>query len=368
MLTLTSIILLFLHSVYFLVNRILIKGLNRLLGDVDRDEQVTGADHRDKKVSVLIAVRNEEKSLNSCLDALLKQDYPREKLEIILVNDRSTDKTAAILESYSSKHPDLFKTIDVDNGESSQSPKKYALNKGIKMCTGEIILSTDADCVFKKQWISAMISKFNSDTGMVLGPVLHYKNPKMNQFLWGIQALEFFSHTVVSSSLIANDFPINASANNMAYRKIAFSQAGGFGAHQHIISGDDDFLMQKISYLKTWKIRFSTCPDSAVQTRPCTTFRHIWEQRKRWASKCSFYARKQVFFLSYVYLYYFLILSLVICGLVSLPVLALGLASWSFKTWMDYNALKLGAKLFSQEKLLDWFLPAAIIQNSIFPS
>jgi cellulose synthase/poly-beta-1,6-N-acetylglucosamine synthase-like glycosyltransferase len=347
------------HFFYFLVNRVLLRGLNRL--PTENTPLKSGSSDELRKVSVLISIRNEEKVVKACLDALLSQDYAREKYEVILVNDRSTDKTGQILDSYVTRNPELFKCITITQEETSASPKKYALSKGIKLCSGEIILSTDADCIFTEKWISCLVSNFDADTGMALGATTHYQQPDMNQFLWGIQALEFFSHTVVSASMIANNFPINANANNMAYSRKAFEQAGGFEVHRHITSGDDDFLTQKIAALKKWKIKFITHPDSAVMTSPCKTFREIWEQRKRWASKCSLYGKKQVAFLSGVYFYYFLILTLILSGLFVPAFLLPGLTSWALKTLMDYLAVRHGTNIFRQEKLLDWFIPAAIL-------
>ncbi len=341
---------------YFVVHRRLLFGLQKL--EIAASNPTSPL----QKVSVLISVRNEEAILTESLTHLVQQDYPMEALEIILINDRSKDQTPVIMEEFRSKYPHLFKitTIETDNS-LGLSPKKYALSQGIKSCTGQIILSTDADCLVPPTWVSAMASKFTENTSMVLGLTTYFQDKTLSPWLMGMQSLEFFSHSLVSASLIGNQFPINANANNLAYTRVAYDKVEGFSTNSHIISGDDDFLLQKIAKSKIGVIKFSADPLSYVTTRPSTSLTQIWEQRKRWASKCSFYGAKQVTFLSTIYAYYLLIFLMILAGIVCPIYLKIGLVVWCLKTFMDYQVMKKGAQIFKQHNLLSWFLPTAVV-------
>jgi cellulose synthase/poly-beta-1,6-N-acetylglucosamine synthase-like glycosyltransferase len=355
--------LIFLNIAYLVVNLRLGSGLTKLK-KVNSSNKTSGPLPNPPaayKVSVIIAMRNEEDVLEKCLNSLISQEYDKDLLEVILVNDRSNDNTSNILHMFLNQNPNLFKILEIRAEDTHNSPKKYALKRGLELAKGDIVLSTDADCFFGPRWVSSMVSQFSSQTGLILGLTNYYRDPSINSTLWGTQALEFFSHSVVSSSLVNNNLPVNANANNMAYLKHAFDEAGGFETNKHVVSGDDDFLLQKIHALGHWEIKYNTDPDSFVYTRPSRKLGQIWEQRKRWASKCTFYEKRQVIFLSIIYAYYCLIL----ISLILLPFAPLtfmwGAASWVWKTSLDFLIIRKGADIFQQNSLLKWFLPAGII-------
>ena len=86
-------------------------------------------------VSVIVAAHNEAKNIAVCLDSLLNQDYPEEKMEIIIVDDRSVDDTALILEKYDQNHK-LLRVLSILECEKGLSPKKNALTHGINIASG----------------------------------------------------------------------------------------------------------------------------------------------------------------------------------------------------------------------------------------
>ena len=120
-------------------------------------------------VSVIIAARNEEANIERCIGALEAQDYSNKFFEVIIVNDRSTDNTANLIINKTDSLSN-FHTISVKDLPAATSPKKYALQKGIEASKGEIILTTDADCVPKPGWISGIVKTYSDDKiGMVVG-------------------------------------------------------------------------------------------------------------------------------------------------------------------------------------------------------
>jgi cellulose synthase/poly-beta-1,6-N-acetylglucosamine synthase-like glycosyltransferase len=348
------------NGVYAVLNGQLIRGL----GNLTRQGRVNAARQRPDpspllpKVSVLIAARNEELRIRKCLECLAAQDYPRERTEIIVVDDRSNDGTAAILAEYAARLPG-FRYLSLTETAAGFSPKKYALSQGLRLAGGEIIITTDADCIMAPRWIGALVSEFAPDIGLVSGLTTYYD---AGPGAWnGVQALEFFSYAVVAAALIGLNFPVNGNANNLAYRREVFDEVSGFASHGGIVSGDDDFLIQAIHKQGRWAIRYAVTPESQVRTDPPTDLRQFWEQRKRWASKCSLYQPKQVAFLALIFAYYISIPLCLLGGVFHRSWLVAGLAGFAIKTVSDGLVMRRAAKLFGKESLMRSFLPAAIL-------
>jgi glycosyltransferase involved in cell wall biosynthesis len=111
-------------------------------------------------VSVIIPCRNEEKFIEKCLDSVLAQDYPKENLEIFVVDGASEDETKRVVEGYSKDHS-FIKILD--------NPKKYTpfgLNIGIKASKGDIVIRMDAHAGYENNYISKCIEyleKYKAD-------------------------------------------------------------------------------------------------------------------------------------------------------------------------------------------------------------
>ena len=341
------------NAVYSALNLQLIRGLANL---AKRQVRPVGPL---PSVSILIAARNEELRIRKCLECLNVQDYPPEKLQIIVVDDRSDDGTAAILAEYAARLPGRFRFLSLTETAPGFSPKKFALSQGLQIATGEIIVTTDADCIMAPAWISSLVAEFTPDTGLVSGLTTYYE---VSNGTWqGVQALEFFSYAVVAAALIGLRFPVNGNANNLAYRREVFDAVAGFSSHGGIVSGDDDFLIQSIHRQGRWKIRYAVTPESQVRTEPPLSVGQFWEQRKRWASKCSLYQPKQTIFLSVIFSYYAVIPICIAAGLFQHRWLLPGIASWCIKTGTDWLVMRRAAGVFGKKELLRWFIPTSLL-------
>ncbi len=338
---------------YWVLHRRLLQGLGNLGRNRSNPDR--------PPISILIAARDEEARLADCLSALLAQDYPPAKTQIIVVDDRSTDGTAGILADFQSRHPGRIQSLRVDQTDPTVSPKKYALSLGMVEAQGEIILTTDADCTMGRQWASALVEQFAPGTGMVLGLAAFYEPVKRQRMVWEVQSLEFLSYSVVASSLVGLGFPVHGNASNIAYRKTAFDEVSGFDSHKNITSGDDDFLLQAIHKSGRWDIKYSVLKETEVQTAPPESLRHFWEQRKRWAGKCGFYQPRQVAFLGAIFGYYLLILSALAGGIFSRRLLRLGLFGFAVKTLADFKVMRAGMRLYGKPEMMKAFVPTAII-------
>ena len=126
-------------------------------------------------LSIIVAARNEEKTISSCMNSLIKLEYPIDKYEIIFVDDHSIDKTAEIIKEYQSQFQQLH-LISLQNegeNESIKFPKRRALEAGIAFSKGEIILMTDADCEVSPHWAKLISSVFKIENCVFVGgPVL----------------------------------------------------------------------------------------------------------------------------------------------------------------------------------------------------
>ncbi|WP_309485956.1 glycosyltransferase [Sphingobacterium spiritivorum] len=108
-------------------------------------------------VSVLIAARNEEQVIERTINCLLNQDYPKELLEIIVIDDHSTDRTAEIVRLYAVKG---VKLLQMNESDKLNSYKKKAISNAIDIAQGEIIVTTDADCRMGRHWLSTVVGFF----------------------------------------------------------------------------------------------------------------------------------------------------------------------------------------------------------------
>lgn len=233
-------------------------------------------------VSIVVAARNEETNIQRLMTALLNQNYPLELYEIIVANDGSTDATEENVKLFAEKWKNV-KLINVTGRDKAVSPKKNALSQAISRAQGEIIMSTDADCLVSQHWIEAMLANFEQ-ADMVLG----FSRTRLADWQKAslAQKFEYFDFAVMffaAGGAIAAERYFSCSGQNIAYRQSEFNEIGGFRQIDHLISGDDLNLMQL--FRKAGKqIRFCFSPRSYVYTQPVKNWIELLNQRSRWAS------------------------------------------------------------------------------------
>ena len=231
-------------------------------------------------VSVIIPARNEEKNIGALLEDLLNQDYPPERLEIVVVDDCSDDNTRNIVEGMIANN----KRIRLSGTRNSQSPythKKRAVHQGILSSSGEIIMTTDADCRIPKSWVSRTVSYFVPEIDLVTGDVI----VEGSGFVGWLEALEATGIHAMAAGLMNSRFPITCNGANLAYRRSAFERVNGFEGIGHMVSGDDDLLMQKIAKEKSSCVAFISGKETAVYNNAVKSPGEFFARRARWASK-----------------------------------------------------------------------------------
>ena len=224
------------------------------------------------KTSVLVCAHNEEKNIKNCVDKILNQEY--DDFELVIVNDRSTDKTSEIINSIKNHK---LKIVTIENCKEGYSPKKNAITKGIERATGEYILLTDADCVPSSyNWITRMNQAIDSKTELVLGfsPYQSFNTwlNKLIQFDTFVTAIQYLSFALRRKSTMGV-------GRNLLIKKSAFERVEGFKGFEKILAGDDDIIVQKISNDKN----VSICVDkeSFMVSQPKTNWKEWFSQKRR---------------------------------------------------------------------------------------
>lgn len=258
------------------------KGLGNLSSEVQLNQ-------KDEFVSIIVPFRNERKNIVKNLNSLTSQSINDDKYEIIYVDDNSEDDSFIILsEASKPENVVLLKSpIKID----ARAHKKKALQYAIEKANGDIIITTDADCTHSTKWLETMLTYFDENTAFVSGPVKFSSNGSLFE---EIQKLEFSSLILVGAGLIGINSPIICNAANLGFRKSVFFEVGGYDDNLSISSGDDEFLMQKISKQTAYNIKFCLNNNAMTFTSPNENIRQLYQQRKRWASKGFHYADKLI--------------------------------------------------------------------------
>ncbi|MFA5803517.1 MAG: glycosyltransferase [Melioribacteraceae bacterium] len=227
--------------------------------------------------TVIVAARNEEKNISACLEALNNLEYPEGKLEIILVDDKSTDKTGEIISSFISGKS-KFKKIVTKKEIGHLKGKTNALAIAIEQAKGEIILTTDADCIVSPTWAKSLASYYSDDVAIVNGFTVQNAH---TQFA-GMQHLDFVYLLSVASATINFNKPTSCIGNNMSFRKSAYDEIGGYENLPFSVTEDFNLLFA-IHKLKKYRIIYPLDIKGLVTTLPCSDIKSLYRQKKRWA-------------------------------------------------------------------------------------
>jgi biofilm PGA synthesis N-glycosyltransferase PgaC len=305
--------------------------------------------------SVLVAVRNEESTIFNCLLAIGFQYYPSAFYELVIINDHSTDNTVDEVKRFISNFPGLSIRLIDANGEG----KKSAIAQGINASSGELILVTDADCIMSQGWIKSFAGAYEkSGARCISGPV-----KMVGEGVFGSsQVLEFMSLIGVGAGSISARMPVMCNGANLCYERAAYEAVGGFGGNDQYASGDDIFLMLKISKrYGSGSLIFLKDPKAIVTTSAQPNLQSFLKQRMRWTSKSPGYKD------------FGILLTAISVMLISLGLLlgfGYGLLSGHWQPFLlmaiskliiDLPLLISVAAFMHQKRLLFWYLPVQIM-------
>ena len=228
-------------------------------------------------VSLVICLRNEEHNLPVLFQALNNIDYPQDRLEIILVNDQSTDGTVALIGEYqqSSKHKIIVETLSAD--VPGFPGKMGAMIRGMSSATGDIIALTDANTSPKPDWIRQLVSHFDNDVGIVGGPIRISGKTAWSR----IQALDWAYLFAAGAGTAGWNIPQSVFGKNVAIRASTYREIGTLEATPFSVT-EDLALLSAIRDRTQWKIRLPMEESITLDTAPTHDLKTLWHQRRRW--------------------------------------------------------------------------------------
>ncbi len=309
-------------------------------------------------VSVMVPARNEAGHIATCLDALLRQTYPAAALQIIVLDDFSTDETAAIVRSYADRGVQLFSLASFFP-EPKGAHKKKALALGVEQARGELVLTTDADSRVPPTWVAAAVAAYQQGAVAITGPVVFQnENNRFERF----QSLDILGTMVITGAGLYSGHLLLANGANFAYSRQAFDAVDGFAGIDRQASGDDVLLMQKLAAAYPGRMRFLKGADYQVASYPESTLADFWQQRLRWASKTGSYARPYILMVyAFTALWCWVILLTPLQAIaIGPPAFALTLLLWGIKSGTDFLFLRAAARFFGRTDLLQSFAYAEV--------
>ncbi|AYL98237.1 glycosyltransferase family 2 protein [Mucilaginibacter celer] len=313
------------------------------------------------RVTVLIAARNEEANIGKTIQDLLEQDYPKHLVEIIIVDDHSTDSTADIIRSY---EPQGVKLLQLKLGEVLNSYKKKAIAEAIKLSTGDFLMATDADCRMGKSWISTVVGFYEQNNlVMISSPVTYFQEQSVFERM---QTLDFSSLIGMGGSFITLGFAATCNGANFAYRKDVFYEVGGFSGIDELASGDDELLLHKVAQKYPGRIGFLKHREAIVYTHAKPNLKEFMNQRRRWASKSTKYKDKRmVAFALSVWLCNFMLFFTAVLGIFNLYFLKLFFITIGAKYIIDMVYMTPIMNFLKRRQLL-WYVSFTLPANIIY--
>ena len=234
------------------------------------------------RFSIIVVYRNEIHALPTVLQSLLNQDYDPALLEVILVNDASKDGSKELVAELIKQHPS-FHFIHFDRNAKSASAKKDGITQALSIATHEHILLTDADCTLPQSWVSAYNTHYQSyaDAIIVAGPV----RLSGTGFLAGLQQLEMLALQTITAGAFAIRQPFMCNGANFSFKKEAFETVHGYTGNDHLSSGDDVFLLEKLAAEDVTQCHYLKNLNAVVTTTAKSSWKEMMEQRARWSRK-----------------------------------------------------------------------------------
>lgn len=226
-------------------------------------------------VSVLVACRNEETNIGDCLQALASQDYPRDRMEILVGNDQSTDGTSAILATWRNRFPPL-RVLELSDADKPLPGKPGVLAVLAHQAKGEIFLITDADVMVNTRWISTLVEPLTKGCALVTGTTLMETPNRLARF----QQYDWSFYIGILHGMENLGIATTTMGNNMGVTRAAYEATGGYENIPFSITED---LQLFIEVKKRGGAHAHLMePGSLGVTRPQPDYPSLIKQRHRW--------------------------------------------------------------------------------------
>lgn len=316
--------------------------------------RLKGEAHPEITIDVIIPARDEASTIAGCLDSVFNNTYPDSLYTVWVVDDFSTDKTAAIVQQRQREYSNLqlIQMADYPQKEGAVAFKKQAIAKAISLSSAELIVTTDADCQVPEDWLPGWATFFKQEqVVMATAPVeLEAEDSVLGRF----QALDTLGMMLITGAGIKGDWMRMGNGANLAYLRSAYAKVGGFRGIDHLASGDDMLLLQKMALAFPGQIGFVKSKNMVVATGAPPDYPSFLSQRLRWASKSSQYSEWRVTLALALVFFFCWVIILSLFAIIIQPILGLILFLLLFllKSGTDYYFLRRAAHFFGRKSLL----------------
>ena len=303
-------------------------------------------------VSVIIPCRNGEPNLLNLLNNLARQDYPGDLFEVLVVDDKSTDALSEIVAAFNG-------IINLTLIKNTGTGKKSAIRSGVNFSSGQLIITTDADCIIKENWLKTICSFFDEHMpDLLICPVQLENKPG---FFGRFQELEFLSLQGITAGSAYSEDAVMCNGANLAFKRKAYFKHTD-NLHDEILSGDDIFFLQSLKKEQGSKIMWLESIEAKVTAAASTTLKEFLRQRKRWLTKGKAYNDRYTILLAIVtFVTNILILSLLIASLFNSVFFIVLITVYLVKAIPDFLILSNTTRRYERKSLMKWFLPSELV-------
>lgn len=326
------------------------------------DEKLLSIEQHTTTISVIISARNEEQYIGKCIKSILDQDYDNSLFEILVIDDHSIDRTVSILKGFLQINLQVISLGEIDQNSTINSYKKKAIETGISMAKGKLIVCTDADCIAPKKWLQTIGGFYElTQAEFISAPVKFYRVTAKGFFkklLYIFQTLDFTSLQGISGAATSSGFHYMCNGANLAFTRHSFFKVGGYAGIDDIASGDDMLLMEKFADAYPGKVKFLKSEEAIIETAPADSLKTFIRQRIRWASKAGKYKTASTkIVLTIVYLVNLLLMFSGVLCFFKHYYLVYFLSAIFLKTVFEIWFLFPVTSFFRNKNLLVWFIP-----------
>ncbi|MBM4174114.1 MAG: glycosyltransferase [Ignavibacteria bacterium] len=304
-------------------------------------------------VSVIIPARDEAENLPACLESLMKQKA--EFCEFIIVNDRSSDETQAVIDAFAMRD-NRIKSIQLTEERSDNlRGKPGAIHAGIMASSGDIIMMSDADCTFPDGWIQKVTCYFgNEAVAMIAG----FTTIRAESLFHHMQDMEWLMNHTLASAGVALGMPLGCFGNNLSIRASVYREVGGYPGIPFSVT-EDLLLLQSIAH-GGYTILYPINGENAVSTLPCKDWKGFVSQQHRWVRGSDALGWKKLLFVFFAIIFWGSLLFTIIQGdyIGAVSIVGMRILGDCFLILPALTAIK-------RVKQLPWIIPGMIFMMFI---
>jgi cellulose synthase/poly-beta-1,6-N-acetylglucosamine synthase-like glycosyltransferase len=304
-------------------------------------------------ISIIISARNEAEHIEECISQLIKQHYPTNQYELILMDDASDDNTYELAKRMLEKTNLDYRLIK----QTAHQGKKENFVEAITLAKGDVIVTSDADvCYRHENWLTAISNYFAKYQPNLLIMPIDFET--QSGLLSNFQILENIALTGITAGYAGQNSAFMCNGANLAFKKSAYSLVNGYQSHIDISSGEDVFLLEDLKKLNHKGIHYLLHRDVIVKTKPQKRLKDFIDQRVRWAYKAKYNSNHLNRVVGFIVISANLIFVAIFVAIFRNSVFTTYLAIFAIaKLLFDFLLLFLASDFLGRTKYIWWLVP-----------